>query len=212
MTWMCGMYILPSLTSCIYTVLCFYNAVSLSLWDPIFADVPQIWIFKKYYVLCTECISVTLTDFSTNSYSFLYFKHSPCPECYILCFGWFPGVWILYADVSEHSVCSVFLPAHTTYKNVTERVFRNVGTHNSDAGESHKRKNTTAIFSFVSLADTFLGISCEIKNNIFMWTPRPSVCPSVRGLVSVTKMFIGFSRNLQWEFLAKYCRTFVSPE
>jgi len=38
----------------------------------------------------------------------LYFKLSPCPECFMLYFGWYPGVWILYADVSEHYVCSNF--------------------------------------------------------------------------------------------------------
>jgi len=27
----------------------------------------------------------------------------------MLSFGLFPGVWILYADVSEHSVCSSFI-------------------------------------------------------------------------------------------------------
>ena len=32
------------------------------------------------------------------------FKFSPCSECHILSFGWFPGAWILCADVSEHSV------------------------------------------------------------------------------------------------------------
>jgi len=118
----------------------FYDEISLS-WDPMFADEPQTWILK-YYVLNTECISVTFTNVSTNSYSFLYFKHS---SCYILCFGLFPGVWILCADVSEHSVCSIFLPAHITYKNVTDRAFRNVGTYNSDIGESPKRKCTNAM-------------------------------------------------------------------
>ena len=29
-----------------------------------------------------------------------YFKHSPCSESCILSFGWFPGVWILFVDVS----------------------------------------------------------------------------------------------------------------
>jgi len=38
--------------------------------------------------------------------SILDFKLSPCFDCYILSFGRFPGVWILYADVSEHSVPS----------------------------------------------------------------------------------------------------------
>ena len=30
-------------------------------------------------------------------------------RCCILSFGWFPGVWILYAEVSEHSVYSFFI-------------------------------------------------------------------------------------------------------
>jgi len=34
------------------------------------------------------------------------FKLPPCSECYMLSSGYFPGVWILYADVSEHSVPS----------------------------------------------------------------------------------------------------------
>jgi len=47
--------------------------------------------------------------------------------CFLLV--WFPGFWILYADVSEHSVRSIFigythLPA---YEDGTDRVFRNVG-------------------------------------------------------------------------------------
>jgi len=27
----------------------------------------------------------------------------------MLSFGWFPGVWNLYADISEHSVCSILI-------------------------------------------------------------------------------------------------------
>jgi len=34
------------------------------------------------------------------------FKLSPCPESCTLSFGSFLGVWILYADVSEHCVLS----------------------------------------------------------------------------------------------------------
>jgi len=45
----------------------------------------------------------------SNIITFLDFKLSPCPECCIHSFGWFPGVWILYADVSEHSLCSIFI-------------------------------------------------------------------------------------------------------
>jgi len=40
------------------------------------------------------------------NFSVLDFKLSPCSECCMLSFGLFPGVWILYTDVSEHSVCS----------------------------------------------------------------------------------------------------------
>jgi hypothetical protein len=37
------------------------------------------------------------------------FQISPCFECCILSCEWFPGVWILCGDVSEHSVCSNFI-------------------------------------------------------------------------------------------------------
>jgi hypothetical protein len=36
-------------------------------------------------------------------------KLLPCSECCNLSFGWFPGVWILCANVSEHCVCSIFI-------------------------------------------------------------------------------------------------------
>jgi len=46
-------------------------------------------------------------------------KLSPCSECCILSSGWFPGIWILYADVSEH--CGpYFLPTYSTYEDGTE--------------------------------------------------------------------------------------------
>ena len=28
--------------------------------------------------------------------------------CCLFSFGWFPGVWFIYADVSEHCICSIF--------------------------------------------------------------------------------------------------------
>ena len=37
------------------------------------------------------------------------FKLSPCSERCILSFGWFPDIRILYADVSEHSICYIFI-------------------------------------------------------------------------------------------------------
>jgi hypothetical protein len=39
----------------------------------------------------------------------LDFKLSPYSECCMLSSGQFSGIWIWYADVSEHSVCSIFI-------------------------------------------------------------------------------------------------------
>jgi len=50
-----------------------------------------------------------MDEVQSAKYSTFDFKLSPCPECCMLSFGWFPGVWILYADVSEHSVSSIFI-------------------------------------------------------------------------------------------------------
>jgi hypothetical protein len=36
-------------------------------------------------------------------------KYHQITYCCMLSFGWFPGIWILRADVSEHSVCSIFI-------------------------------------------------------------------------------------------------------
>jgi len=44
-----------------------------------------------------------------NKIYVLDFKLSPCTECCMLSFGWIPGVWNLYADVLEHSVCPIFI-------------------------------------------------------------------------------------------------------
>jgi len=55
-------------------------------------------------------------------------------DCCILSFGWFPGVWILYADVSEPPVSYIFtgdvsrknnrviLPAYTAFEDGTDGV------------------------------------------------------------------------------------------
>jgi hypothetical protein len=44
--------------------------------------------------------------------SVLDFKLSPCFECRMLSSGLFPGVCSLNANVSEHCVCSIFIPTH----------------------------------------------------------------------------------------------------
>ena len=76
-------------------------------------------------------------------FCFLDFKLSPCSECCLFSFGWFPGVWFIYADVSEHSICSIFKSrCEDAFEDGTDRVFRNVGIYKSEAGESPKRKQT----------------------------------------------------------------------
>jgi len=42
-----------------------------------------------------------------------------------------------------NNLIPVILPAYTAYEDGTDRVFWNVGTLNSDAGESLKNKNVT---------------------------------------------------------------------
>jgi hypothetical protein len=117
----------------------------------------------------------------------LDFKLSPCSKCCMFSSGWFPGFWILYADVSEHSVSSIYVGHHppepvlvlwpaptlspsflmaqaifgpklfscslqhsptqfilrrsTCLWRWKDRVFRNVGIQNSDAGELPRRKH-----------------------------------------------------------------------
>ena len=51
-----------------------------------------------------------------NWLTVLYFKLLLCSECCILSFKWFPGAWILYADNSERSVCSIFTGGVSTTK------------------------------------------------------------------------------------------------
>ena len=56
---------------------------------------------------------------------FFISKFSLYCECCILSFGWFSGTWILCADVSERSVCSIFI-SHANNENnwdETARVF-----------------------------------------------------------------------------------------
>ena len=67
-------------------------------------------ILRNIYirVRTVEINDNTLTLF-TFTWKALDFKLSPCSESYILSFGSFPDVWIFYADLSEHSVCSIFI-------------------------------------------------------------------------------------------------------
>ena len=49
----------------------------------------------------------------------------------------------MYADISDYSICSIFIGRVRTRTMTMGRLFRNVGAQNSDAAESHKRKSIT---------------------------------------------------------------------
>ena len=64
------------------------------------------WL-RKSRILISKLVRITYVDMI----SFLDFKLSPCFESNCMySFGYFPGVWLKlqYADVSEHSISSIF--------------------------------------------------------------------------------------------------------
>jgi hypothetical protein len=65
---------------------------------------------------------------------------SPCCERCILSFGWFPGVWILCTDVSEHRSCEQedFLLVHKTYEDVTD--CSETSAHKIKTPENHPKE------------------------------------------------------------------------
>jgi len=81
--------------------------------------------------------SETLCTFCNNLPFILDFKFSPCSECCILSFGWFPGIRILCSDVSEHSVSSIFIGGWWNWQR-SERSAHKIQTPRKSA----KRKNT----------------------------------------------------------------------
>jgi len=85
-------------------------------------------------------------------------------------FGWCPSVRILRANVSEHSVCYIFIGCiHTIYEDGIVRVIRNIGTQNSDARASLKRKNTTFTTRQKFEIKMVIGYWCQkmnIKKNV----------------------------------------------
>ena len=50
------------------------------------------------------------------------FKISPCSECCVLSFGRFPSVWILYADISENTLCYILIDSVSRKNNQDEIV------------------------------------------------------------------------------------------
>jgi hypothetical protein len=58
-------------------------------------------------------------------------------------FGWFPGVWFITADVSEHSICSNFIGRRfevlpSAYEDGTDRVFGKSAIINQTPGNHPK--------------------------------------------------------------------------
>jgi hypothetical protein len=63
-------------------------------------------------LLHTSCF---IPLFCSISQWFLDFKLSPCVKCNMFSFGCFPGVWVLIADVLEHSIGSIFIGSLMKY-------------------------------------------------------------------------------------------------
>ena len=64
------------------------------------------------YLACHSMIlhqEQMLLSIDCDDYVFLDFKLSPCSLCSMFSFGYFPGVWVLKADVSEPSIGSIFI-------------------------------------------------------------------------------------------------------
>ena len=75
-----------------------------------------VWLLQQRRRVFTaryeRSIYILQTCFIFNGlriYLVLDFKLSPCFESCMYSFGYFSGVWLLYADVSEHSICSIFI-------------------------------------------------------------------------------------------------------
>ena len=65
----------------------------------------------------------------------LDFKLSPCFESCLYSFGYFPGIWLWFADVSEHSICSIFIgwmwsTSHPAFEDGTDRGFHKMASRN----------------------------------------------------------------------------------
>ena len=112
----------------------------LAKWDIHYS--PKFYTFisfikhRQYLILASDRM---------NKFSFpLISNFRRIPEVLFFCFGWYSEVWILCADVSGQSVCSIFIgggiPTYKAYEDGIDRVFRNVGTSNSGSGESPKRR------------------------------------------------------------------------
>ena len=91
-------------------------------------------LFVKVNQSLQNVVFLLLSDSTASAFSTPTFRNTVCS--------------IFVGGVSS---CSIFkggisrknLPTYTAYVDGSDRVFRNVGIRNSDAGESPKSKNTT---------------------------------------------------------------------
>jgi len=131
---------------------------------------------------------------------------------FILSFGWFAGVWILCAGVSEHSVCSIFIGdvslhhlwrRKRAHKVQTSRNHAKESIHHSELGESLKSRmnNTTYLQRYNDLHQpTASRRLCKCVQHILSWNwttgtlqfnihTRCSVfCPKSRSLKHVISL------------------------
>ena len=95
------------------------------------------------YVCMYVCMYVLLLLLLVSNVRCVY-------ECCIRSFGWFPGVWILCADVSEH--CSVFIGVITSRRiKQTER--SETSAHTIQTSGNHPQDRIKVYLLFLHLSD-----------------------------------------------------------
>jgi hypothetical protein len=65
--------------------------------------------FNKFFLSAAKKVNHIIEPSSGKEMRIILdFKLLPCFECRMFSFGLFPGAWSLNANISEHSVCSIF--------------------------------------------------------------------------------------------------------
>jgi hypothetical protein len=112
-------------------------------------------VFENFSTLISFIHFEDLIAFSSKECVRIYaifFISSFCRVQKIVCLFWvIPRQLIYIGNVSEHSICSIFIGRRFepfAYEDETDRVFRNVGKYKSDAGESPKRRHTMPYLFF----------------------------------------------------------------
>jgi hypothetical protein len=77
---------------------------------------------------------------------FLDLQLSLHSERYILSFGCFPGVWIVFADISEHSVCSIFIDSVSKKKEQSVPKCRQIKYKRRGITQKKEHNETVCVF------------------------------------------------------------------